>query len=141
MARNKAIVFALALSAVSSAGFAADKSDKASTPSQNPNVTSGSAGGTSAASGDWSSFTDVDKDSSGFIEQSEATVVQGLDFISADVDSDQRISRSEYEAAKKGKGAGKGDGGGSPVGPTGGAGKSGGGSSDGSSGQGSGRSY
>lgn len=130
MTRNKALLFAVALSAVSTVAFAGDKADKSSqSGSQSGAVTSGSAGGTSASSGEWSSFSDVDKDSSGFIEQSEATAVQGLDFISADVDSDERISRTEYEAAKKGKGAGKGDGGGSPVGPSGGAGRSSGGSS------------
>lgn len=117
MTRNKAILFACALSAVSTVAFAGgDKAGKSS-----GNVTSGTSGG-SAASEQWSSFSDVDKDSSGFIEQSEATTVQGLDFMSADIDSDQRISRTEYEAAKQGKGAGKGDGGGSPVGPSGGAG-------------------
>lgn len=129
MTRNKAILFAFALSTVSTVAFAGDKADKSSSPSaQSGAVSSGSAGGTSGSSGQWSSFSDVDKDSSGFIEQSEATSVQGLDFMSADVDGDQRVSRTEYEAAKKGKGAGKGDNGGSPVGPSGGAGKSSGGS-------------
>lgn len=140
MVRNKAIVVAIALSAVSSVGFAGDQTDKSST-SKNPNVTSGSAGGSATAAGQWSSFSDVDQDSSGFIEQSEATSVQGLDFISADVDSDQRISRSEYETAKQGKGVGKGDGGGSPVGPTGGAGGKSRDSSDSSSSPSGGRSY
>lgn len=132
MTRNKAMFFAFVLSAASTVAVAGDKADKSSSSPGTPsgNVTSGSAGGSSASSGQWSSFSDVDKDSSGFIEQSEATGVQGLDFISADVDSDQRISRTEYEAAKRGKGAGKGDGGGSPVGPSGGAGKSGSGASD-----------
>lgn len=130
MARNMAIVLALALSSVSTVGFAGDKSDKSSTPSQNPGVTSGSAGGTSASSGQWSSFSEVDKDGSGFIEQSEAAGAPELDFISADVDNDQRISRAEYEAAKKG--AGKVDGG---------VGKSGGGSSDSSKSPSGGRSY
>lgn len=102
---GRVLVFALALSAVSTMAFAGEKAGKATT-SQNSNVTSGSgAGGGSASSAGWSSFSDLDKDSSGYIEQSESSNVPRLDFSSADADGDKRISRTEYETAKRGKAA------------------------------------
>lgn len=95
MKLNRAMLAAFALSAVSTVGFAGG--DK-------PGKTSGSSasGSSMSSSGEWSSFTKVDADSSGFIEQTEASSVQGLDFTSADADGDQKLSRSEYEAAKRG---------------------------------------
>lgn len=89
---SNAAVLAFAFSAISTVAFAGDKAGM-----------SDSKSGSMSSTGDWSSFTKVDKDSSGFIDQSEASNVQGLDFTSADADGDQRISRSEYEAAKRGK--------------------------------------
>lgn len=109
MKLNRATLLAFALSAVSSVGFAAgDKAGK----------TSGGAvsGSSMSSSSEWSSFTKVDADSSGYIEQSEASSVQGLDFTTADADGDQKLSRSEYEAAKRSQGS---------SGKTGGANKSG----------------
>ena len=95
MKLNRAMLAAFALSAVSTVGFAGD--DK-------PGKTSGSSasGSSMSSSSEWSSFTKVDADSSGFIEQTEASSVQGLDFTTADADGDQKLSRSEYEAAKRG---------------------------------------
>ncbi|MFP5350763.1 MAG: EF-hand domain-containing protein [Gammaproteobacteria bacterium] len=97
MTFNKAMVLAFALSAAPAVVFAADKSDKSSGSSET--VKSSGAG---SSTEQWSSFKEVDKDSSGFIDQSEASDVQQLDFGSADLDGDQRLSRSEYEAAKRG---------------------------------------
>lgn len=97
MTLNKAMLLAFALSAAPAAVLAVDKTDKSSGSSD---TVKSSGAGSSAEQ--WSTFEDVDKDSSGFIDQSEASDVEQLDFGSADLDGDQRLSRSEYEAAKRG---------------------------------------
>ena len=56
-------------------------------------------------------FSIVDKNQSGFVEQEEAAEVKDVDFLSADGNKDGRLSRTEYEAAMKGRGAEKRDGG------------------------------
>jgi hypothetical protein len=42
-------------------------------------------------------FEDIDQDSDGLISQAEASVVEGLDFASADTDQDGWLSREEYQ--------------------------------------------
>lgn len=57
--------------------------------------------GAAAATAAIPSFTQADRNASGAIEQGEAANIPGLDFSSADTDSDGRLSQSEYEAAVK----------------------------------------
>ena len=45
------------------------------------------------------SFEEVDANADGAISQDEATVVEGLDFASADTDSNGTLSAEEYAAA------------------------------------------
>lgn len=66
--------------------------------------TPGAPPGTVTAVEPRGSFGAADKNRSGFIEQEEATEVQGLDFITADADRDGRLSFSEFEVASR-KGA------------------------------------
>ena len=74
--------FAFALSAVSVATLAADKSSKAT---------------------EWPSFKKVDTDNNGSISMDEARAVPGLadTFAQYDKNSDGQLSKSEYESAKK----------------------------------------
>jgi hypothetical protein len=77
------LVFALALSTVSVAAFAADKS--------------------SSKADNWPSFKKVDADNNGAISMDEARSVPGLadSFTQYDKNSDGQLSQSEYESAKK----------------------------------------
>lgn len=97
MTLNKSLLFAFALSAVSGLSYAADGSSSGSL-STDPAASSAKQ---------WSSFGKVDANSNGYIEQSEAASVSGLDFNATDSDSDGRISRSEYEAAMRNAGSDK----------------------------------
>ena len=74
--------FAFALSAVSVATLAADKSSKAN---------------------EWPSFNKVDTDGNGAISMDEARAVPGLadTFAQYDKNNDGQLSKSEYESAKK----------------------------------------
>jgi len=67
--------------------------------------TPGASPGTVTATEPRGAFGEADKNRSGFIEEDEASEVQGLDFMQADADRDGRLSLSEFEAAT-GKGAG-----------------------------------
>ncbi len=147
-------LFAFALSAVS-AGYAADpmSSGSSSTPAAGSSgSTTGSSGtssgdlGTSnsgaagssgsagaSSGGQPSSFTQLDADSSGYIEPAEASNAAGLDFNAADADADGRVSRTEFEAAMRKAGTGQGSDGSTQAPSTGSS-----GSSSGSSGPGSG---
>jgi hypothetical protein len=48
------------------------------------------------------SFVQADQDSSGAIEREEVTAIPGIDFSSADLDANGRLSQREYEAVTKG---------------------------------------
>jgi len=155
MKLTKVALFAFALSAVSAA-YAADpmSSGSSSTPSAGSSgsttgssgtssgdlgTSSSGAGGSSGSagagsSGQSSSFTQLDADSSGYIEPAEASNAAGLDFSAADTDADGRVSRTEFEAAMRKAGAGQGSEGSIQVAPSTGS----SGSSSGSSGSSSG---
>lgn len=94
--RVKAMVFGVAVSVVSLGAFAAAE-----------------------GKGSWPTFREADADSSGAISLDEARTVQGLGdgFAQHDKNSDGRLSRSEYESAKKA--AKKADGAGSVTGSAG----------------------
>ncbi|BAU48860.1 hypothetical protein SVA_2310 [Sulfurifustis variabilis] len=117
---GKAGVLAFALSALSVSAYAADAT-RGGVQSDQP--AAGGATGSSTGSADrssWGSFTDVDKNGDGFVDQSEAAAVPGLSFMNYDADGDQRLSRQEYEAARSGGPSLKGEGsGGSPITPSG----------------------
>lgn len=117
---GKAGLFAVALSALSLTAYGAET--RGTVQSDQP-AASGSAGTSSTGSVDrssWGSFSDVDKNGDGFVDQSEAAAVPGLSFMSYDADGDQRLSEQEYEAARRGGPALKGEGsGGSPITPSG----------------------
>ncbi|BAU48859.1 hypothetical protein SVA_2309 [Sulfurifustis variabilis] len=81
---NKAAIVALAVSAFSFTAYAAQE-------------------GKGAKAGEWASFQKVDADGNGMVSKEEAGSVQGLDFSKADRNSDGQLSKSEYEAAKKGQ--------------------------------------
>lgn len=55
---------------------------------------------------DWLTFRKADNDNNGSISMDEAQSVQGLadNFAQYDKDSDGKLSRSEYESAKKAAG-------------------------------------
>ncbi|MFL6622845.1 MAG: hypothetical protein ACJ8J7_12050 [Sulfurifustaceae bacterium] len=65
------------------------------------NRTPGAPPGSVAATEPRGSFGEADKNRSGFIEQDEASGIQGLDFTTADADKDGKLSRSEFEAAMR----------------------------------------
>lgn len=115
---GKAGLFAFALSTLSLTAYA----ERGAVQSDQP-AAGGSAGTAATESVDrssWGSFSDVDKNNDGFVDQSEAASVPGLNFMSYDADGDQRLSREEYEAARSGGPALKGEGsGGSPITPSG----------------------
>ncbi|HEX7043641.1 MAG TPA: EF-hand domain-containing protein [Burkholderiales bacterium] len=52
--------------------------------------------------GTMTSFTEIDKDGNGYLEQDEASGIGGLGFGSIDINSDGRISRAEFEIAMRG---------------------------------------
>jgi hypothetical protein len=114
---GKASVFAIALSALSLTAYAAETT-RGTVRSDQP--AAGGSAGSSVDRSSWGSFTDVDKNGDGFVDQNEAATVPGLSFLNYDADGDQRLSRQEYEAARSGGPSLKGEGsGGSPVTPSG----------------------
>lgn len=118
---GKAGLFAVALSALSLTAYGAETSPRGAVKSDQP-AASGAAGtpSTGAVDRSWGSFSDVDKNRDGFVDQSEAAAVPGLSFMSYDADGDQRLSEQEYEAARRGGPALQGEGsGGSPITPSG----------------------
>lgn len=68
------------------------------------NRTPGAPPGTVTAVDPQSAFGQADRNSSGFIEQEEATGLRDLEFGTADADQDGRLSLSEFEAATRGSG-------------------------------------
>lgn len=127
---GNATLIATLLAAFSMSAHAVDVKQEHSGGTVTSDQPSGEAAGGyhrpgSAEAAGWPTFSAVDKDGNGLIDQNEASGVAGLNFISADGDSDGRLNRTEYEAAKRGAPAMRGEGsGGSPVGPSGGAGQS-----------------
>lgn len=69
-------------------------------------VTVLSFAGAAYAVAQWPSFEDADKDKSGVLESKEAKAIKGLDFKTADTDSDGKVSQAEFEVAKAGSGGG-----------------------------------
>lgn len=65
----------------------------------------------SSSSGQWPSFSQIDKNSDGVIEKKEAKQAKGLNFKDADSDKDGKVSQSEYQTAqlKNGQGGTSGD--------------------------------
>ena len=59
------------------------------------------AGETAGGEGGIPSFSQIDKDNSGFIESKEAQGVAGLDMKTADADNDGTINPEEFEYAKR----------------------------------------
>lgn len=107
MKRSIHLGLALALTTVSAAVFAEDSMQ--SSPS------SGGGGyeaeipqsGSADSAGSLPTFSQIDQDSSGAVDQTEAKGVSGLDWTTADRDGDGQLSRSEYEAAaRKSSGSG-----------------------------------
>lgn len=87
---TKAVILALAVTALPLAAQAAEKGEKASK--------------------DWPTFKKVDADNNGAISMDEARTVSGLSesFAPYDKNGDGQLSKSEYESAKKAqKSAGK----------------------------------
>lgn len=60
----------------------------------------------SAYAADWPTFRKADSDNNGSVTMDEAVGVQGLreNFAQYDKDSDGKLSRSEYESAKRSAG-------------------------------------
>lgn len=85
-------ILAIAFSAASSLALAAGES--AEKPMGATGADAGAAGATS--------FSDLDKNSDGYVDSTEAADVTGLDMSSADTDGDGKLSRTEFEAAMKG---------------------------------------
>ncbi|BAU47422.1 hypothetical protein SVA_0843 [Sulfurifustis variabilis] len=104
MKRTMPLVFAFALS--SGMAVAATEDERGS-----PQAGAGGGyesrvdgGGMSGSGGDVPSFSQADRDSSGSIEREEVDAIPGIDFSSSDLDSDGRLSQTEYEAARAGGG-------------------------------------
>lgn len=95
MQRIMPMLMAFAFSAASAVAVAAERPGSGGYE-QETQATTGT--GTATA---MPSFEEADKDGSGAVEISEATGISGLDMSAADEDNDGRLSRSEYEAAKK----------------------------------------
>lgn len=98
----KALVFSVIFSTTPAIALAAD-------------VHSGSVAGPDTSASEWPSFDQADGNNDGFIQQDEASSAPGLGFISSDTDSDGRLNRHEYEAARRGQPVTGGDGGGAPT--------------------------
>lgn len=90
MSLKHALALALALPVVTLAGCSSLPGNRDDT--QNDPGLAGAAGAGPA-------FGSADQNGSGTIEQNEAAVIPGLDFASADVNHDGKLSQSEYEAA------------------------------------------
>lgn len=88
---NHRILLALAFSAGSTLAFGAG----------DPYGTGEAGAAGQAASEQLPSFEKIDADNSGFIEQSEAEAVAGLDMKTADADNDGKVSAEEYGYAKR----------------------------------------
>ncbi|WP_148665465.1 EF-hand domain-containing protein [Sulfurifustis variabilis] len=101
MNATRKVFLTLAFCAVPMAAFAAD-------------VGSG-ARDIPGGSSDWPSFSEIDTNNSGLIEQGEAESVRGLGFVSSDTNGDALLDRQEYEAARRGTPVTGGDGGGAPT--------------------------
>ena len=102
MKRSIHLGLALALTTASAAVFADDSMQ--SSPSSGAGggyeseiPQSGSADG----AGSLPTFSQIDQDSSGAVDQTEANGVSGLDWTTADRDGDGQLSRTEYEAATR----------------------------------------
>lgn len=93
---NAKWILAIAFSAASSLALAAGET--ADKPMEQTGAGGGAAGATS--------FSDLDKDSSGYIESGEAAGATGLDMSSADTDGDGKLSRTEFESAMQGGASG-----------------------------------
>lgn len=105
---RKATVLAFAFSAISMAAQG-QYSGGAVQSDQPGSGAAGAAAGQERAG--WPSFSELDRNNTGFISQDDAANVPGLDFSTADVDGDGRLSRQEYEAARSGAGSPSGNGG------------------------------
>lgn len=102
MTARKILVLAFAFSALPAVALA-DPADSAVRAT--PRDTSGS-------SQEWPSFSELDRNGSGFIEQGEDAAAPHLGFKISDTDDDGRLSRQEYESASRGNPMPGGDGGG-----------------------------
>ena len=102
MTVRKILVLALAFSTLPAVALA-DPTDNAVRAT--PRDTSGS-------SQEWPSFSDLDRNGSGFIEQGEDAAAPHLGFKISDTDDDGRLSRQEYESASRGNPMPGGEGGG-----------------------------
>ena len=118
MKRRMPPLLIVALSALPVATFAAEDparvpEEQTGVPQNEPPTGVESQGSSRTSHGvipEMPAFSMVDKNQSGFVEQEEAAEVKDVDFLSADGNKDGRLSRSEYEAAMKGRGSEKRDG-------------------------------
>lgn len=111
MRRSIPIIFAFALSSGAAVAMAEEKLGPPNVGATGGYETESDIRGETSASGSVGgegaqlpSFSEADRDSSGSIEREEVDAVPGIDFSSADLDGDGRLSETEYEAARSAPG-------------------------------------
>jgi hypothetical protein len=100
---KKGVVIGFAFSALTAAGVVAAQQSE-----QQPGGAAGQP-----------SFSELDKDGNGYLDENEVQAVPGIQMDSADTDGDKQLSQTEFESAMQAGGGGAG-GGGSGGGGTGG---------------------
>lgn len=107
MKRSIHLGLVLTLTTVSAAVFADDAMRSSPSSGAGGYESEISQSGSADSAGSLPTFSQIDQDSSGAVDQTEARGVSGLDWTTADRDGDGQLSQSEYEAAtQKSSGSG-----------------------------------
>lgn len=120
MKRNIHLGWVLAMTTLSAPAFAEDSSLPPPASGGGGYESEISPSGSADNAGSLPTFSQIDRDSSGAVDQTEAQRVSGLDWTTADRDGDGQLSPSEFESAmRKSSGSGSSSGGSEATGGSG----------------------